>query len=121
MLICNEYELGMISNSTGLTGRQLQDMVEHLVVTLGDQGAELHSQGEAEAVPVVPADAVDPTGAGDAFRGGLIKGLADGAGIKRAVQMGAVCGSYAVQVNGTQTYRYSREEYQAKLRETFGE
>ena len=121
ILICNEYELGMISNSTGLTAQQLQDMVEHLVVTLGDQGAELRSKGQVEAVPVVPTDAVDPTGAGDAFRGGLIKGLAHGLGIRRAVQMGAVCGYYAVQVNGTQTYRYTQAEYDAKLRECFGE
>ena len=121
MLICNEYELGMITNSTGRSREELAGMVEHLVVTLGAEGAEFHSQGASERVPVVPADAVDPTGAGDAFRGGLIKGLAHGAGIKRAVQMGAVCGYYAVQVNGTQTYRYTQAEYDAKLRECFGE
>ena len=121
MLICNEYELGMITNSTGRSREELAGMVEHLVVTLGAVGAEFHSQGASERVPVVPADAVDPTGAGDAFRGGLIKGLAHGAGIKRAVQMGAVCGYYAVQVNGTQTYRYTQAEYDAKLRECFGE
>ncbi len=121
MLICNEYELGMISNSTGLSREELAGMVEHLVVTLGAEGAEFHSKGTSERVPVVSTDAVDPTGAGDAFRGGLIKGLAHGAGIKRAVQMGAVCGYYAVQVNGTQTYRYTQAEYDAKLRECFGE
>ena len=121
MLICNEYELGMISNSTGLSRGELAGMVEHLVVTLGGEGAEFHSDGASERVPVVPTDAVDPTGAGDAFRGGLIKGLAHGAGIRRAVQMGAVCGYYAVQVNGTQTYRYTQAEYDAKLRECFGE
>ena len=121
MLICNEYELGMITNSTGLAREELAGMVEHLVVTLGGDGAEFHSHGASETVPVVPTHAVDPTGAGDAFRGGLIKGLAHGAGIKRAVQMGAVCGYYAVQVNGTQTYRYTQAEYDAKLRECFGE
>ena len=121
MLICNEYELGMITNSTGLAREELAGMVEHLVVTLGAEGAEFHSDGASEKVPVVPTDAIDPTGAGDAFRGGLIKGLAHGAGIKRAVQMGAVCGYYAVQVNGTQTYRYTQAEYDAKLRECFGE
>ena len=121
MLICNEYELGMISNSTGLSRGELAGMVEHLVVTLGAEGAEFHSNGASERVPVVPTDAVDPTGAGDAFRGGLIKGLAHGASIKRAVQMGAVCGYYAVQVNGTQTYRYTQAEYDAKLRECFGD
>ena len=122
MLICNEYELGMISNSTGLTREELAGMVEHMVVTCGELGADLHSAGASETVPVVPTDsAVDPTGAGDAFRGGLIKGLAHGAGIKRSMQMGAVCGYYAVQVNGTQTYRYTQAEYDAKLRESFGE
>ena len=120
MLICNEYELGMISNSTGLSREELTGMVEHLVVTLGAEGAEFHSQGASERVPVVSTHAVDPTGAGDAFRGGLIKGLAHGEGIRRAVQMGAVCGYYAVQVNGTQTYRYTQAEYDAKLRERFG-
>ena len=122
MLICNEYELGMISNSTGLSTADLAGTVEHLVVTLGADGAELHSNGTTERVPVVPTDAaVDPTGAGDAFRGGLIKGLAHGVGIKRAVQMGAVCGYYAVQVEGTQNYRFTLDEYEAKLQEAFGE
>ena len=121
MLICNEYEMGMISNSTGLTQQQLSSMVEHLVVTLGDQGAEVISGGETERIPVIPANAIDPTGAGDAFRGGLIKGLAQGVGIRRAVQMGTVCGYFVVQAEGTQTYRYTLDEYQAKLRECFGE
>ena len=95
-------------------------MVEHLVVTRGEEGAEVDSNGATETVPVIPADAIDPTGAGDAFRGGLIKGLAHARPIKRAVQMGAICGYYAVQVNGTQTYRYTQTEYDAKLRERFG-
>ena len=122
ILICNEYEMGMISNSTGLSKEQLTGFVEHTVVTLGAEGAEFHSNGATERVPVVPTDnAVDPTGAGDAFRGGLIKGLVQGLGIKRAVQMGTVCGYYVVQAEGTQTYSYSRAEYEAKLREFFGE
>ena len=121
LLICNEYELGMITNSTGLTQQQLAGLAEHVVVTLGDEGAEVVSGGESERVPVIPTNAVDPTGAGDAFRGGLIKGLAQGANIRRAVQMGTVCGYFVVQVEGTQTYRYTLEEYEAKLREAFGE
>ena len=120
MLICNEYELGMITSSTGMSRAELAARVEHLVVTLGENGAEADSGGSTEAVPVVPANAVDPTGAGDAFRGGLIKGLAENAGIRRALQMGAVCGYYAVQVEGTQNYRYTMEEYEAKLRDAFG-
>ena len=120
LLICNEYELGMISTSTGLSKQDLAVMVEHLVVTLGADGAEVVSGGVTERVPVIPASAVDPTGAGDAFRGGLIKGLAEGLGIRRAVEMGTVCGWYVVQVEGTQTYNYTLDEYEAKLRECFG-
>ena len=120
MLICNEYELGMITNSTGLGNVDLAARVEHMVVTRGEDGADVYSGGAMETVPVIPANAVDPTGAGDAFRGGLIKGLVQGAGIKRAVQMGTVCGFFVVQVEGTQTYRYNLEEYEAKLRECFG-
>ena len=120
MLICNEYELGMISNSTGLADYDLAVMVEHMVVTRGEEGADVYSGGAKETVPVIPANAVDPTGAGDAFRGGLIKGLVQGVGIKRAVQMGTVCGYYVVQAEGTQTYSYSLSEYEAKLREAFG-
>ena len=120
VLICNEYELGMISNNTGLSQQQLADMVEHLVVTLGAEGAEVVSNGTTERVPVISTNAIDPTGAGDAFRGGLIKGLTEGATIKRAVEMGTVCGYFVVQVEGTQTYRYSLEEFEGKLRECFG-
>ena len=121
VLICNEYEFGMMSSSTGLSASEMAGMVEHLVVTLGAEGAEVHTNGATERVPVVATDdAIDPTGAGDAFRGGLIKGLALGVGIKRAVQMGAVCGYYAVQVEGTQNYRYTMDEYEVKLGEAFG-
>lgn len=120
VLICNEYEMGLISSSTGLSQRDLAAKVEHLVVTLGEQGAEVVSGGESERVPVIPTEAVDPTGAGDAFRGGLIKGLVQDLGIKRAVQMGTVCAYFVVQDEGTQTYSYSLSEYEAKLREYFG-
>ncbi len=120
MLICNDYELGLIASSTGLARPSLVGIVEHLVVTRGEQGAELHSKGSLESIPVIPANAIDPTGAGDAFRGGLIKGLACGKDMRRAVQMGVVCGHYAVQVKGTQTYSYTQEEYNATLKAAFG-
>ncbi len=119
MLICNHYELGLISSSSGLSRPELVGIVEHLVVTRGEQGAELQSRGSLELVDAIPTDAVDPTGAGDAFRGGLIKGLAAGEGVKRAAEMGTVCGYYAVQVEGTQTYSYTQEEYDQTLRRRF--
>ena len=69
---------------------------------------------------VPAADAVDPTGAGDAFRGGLIKGLISDLPIERAVQMGNVAGHYAVRVLGTQQHSFTEDEFYSKLSENFG-
>ena len=63
---------------------------------------------------------MDPTGAGDAFRGGLIKGLVAGLPVKRAVQMGTVCAHYAVQTYGTQEYTFTMEEFTQTLERHFG-
>jgi len=73
------------------------------------------------SIPVVPTDnVVDPTGAGDAFRGGLIKGLIQGLPVERAAMMGTVCSHYVVQIKGTQTYRFTQDEFKAKLEQYFG-
>ena len=63
---------------------------------------------------------MDPTGAGDAFRGGLIKGMVLGYPLVRAAQMGTVCAHYVVQQYGTQEYSFTLEEFTAKLEEHFG-
>ena len=120
MLICNEYELGLINNITGLSRGQLGGMVRHLAVTRGGAGAEVDSGGATHRVAAVPAAVVDPTGAGDAFRGGLIRGLANGLGVVRAMEMGAVCGYYAVRVGGTQGYGFTVGEFEGVLGEWFG-
>ena len=74
-----------------------------------------------ESIPVVPTDnVVDPTGAGDAFRGGLIKGLIEGLPLERAAMMGTVCSHYVIQSNGTQKYSFTQEEFAAKLKQHFG-
>ena len=121
LLVCNSYELEMIANRTGKSRAQLAELVETIIVTKGEEGCELITSNGTVDVAVVPApDAVDPTGAGDAFRGGLIKGLVEGVGIERAVQMGNVCGHYAVQCYGTQVYSFTPEEFKAKLEQHFG-
>ena len=121
MLVCNDYELGMISNTTGKTRAQVAETVETIVVTKGGDGSDIITTAGTVTVPVVPADdAVDPTGAGDAFRGGLIKGLVGNLPIERAVQMGNVAGHYAVRILGTQQHSFTIDEFNAKLTENFG-
>ena len=121
MLVSNDYELQMISNKTGLSVKQLLETVETIITTKAEQGCQILTRTGATEVPAVPAaKVVDPTGAGDAFRGGLIKGLLEGYPVERAAQMGAVCGYYAVQAQGTQEYSFTMEEFTVILEDHFG-
>ncbi len=121
MLVCNDYEMELICNSTGMSREQVAETVETMVVTKGSEGCGLVTSTGTVVIPVVPTDdAVDPTGAGDAFRGGLIKGMAEGRSLERAVQMGNVAGHYAVQRWGTQQYSFTMDEFNAKLEQHFG-
>ncbi len=121
MLVSNDYELGMIKSRTGLSMEQLLGMVETIVTTKSEQGCEVLTRAGAVSIPVVPTGNVaDPTGAGDAFRGGLIKGLVLGLPAQRAAQMGTVCAHYAVQAYGTQEYSFTPQEFTATLEQHFG-
>ncbi len=121
VLISNDYELQLITNATGLSTHQLLEMVGTIVTTKADEGCDVVTQEGTVKIPAVPgAQVVDPTGAGDAFRGGFIKGLIDGAPVERAAQMGAVCGYYAVQGYGTQEYSMTVDEFSQTLRDSYG-
>ncbi|MYC29497.1 MAG: carbohydrate kinase family protein [Chloroflexi bacterium] len=121
MLVSNDYEFALIKDKTGKSTEELVEMVGTVVTTKGEQGAEVLTRLGSIPVPCVPTgNVVDPTGAGDAFRGGLIKGLVEGSSIERAVMMGTVCSHYAIQTLGTQEYSFVPEEFRAKLAEHFG-
>ena len=121
ILVCNDYEMEMSSNTTGMSREQVAGTVDTIVVTKGGDGSDIITSDGTVSVPVVPAsDAVDPTGAGDAFRGGLIKGLIGSLPIERAVQMGNVAGHYAVRILGTQQHSFTIDEFNTTLEQNFG-
>lgn len=116
VLICNDYEVGLISNTTGLDEAALAGLAKAVIVTKGEHGSSLRVGDEVTAIPVVtPRQAVDPTGAGDSYRGGLVKGIVDGKPLAEAALMGSVCASFAVEVQGTQEYRFTMEEFNERL------
>ena len=116
MLVSNDYELELIKDKTGLSAGQILESVDTIVTTKAERGCEVVTREGAVQIPVVPADKVaDPTGAGDAFRGGLIKGLVQGYPVEWAAKMGTVCAHYAVQTHGTQEYSFTPKEFQAML------
>jgi adenosine kinase len=121
LLISNDYELELIKQKTELTVGQLLEMVETIVTTKAEQGSEVITRDRSVRIPVIPtANAVDPTGAGDAFRGGLLMGLVWGYPVERAAMLGTVCAHYAIQSHGTQEYRFTLDEFTAKLDGHFG-
>jgi adenosine kinase len=109
-------------DKTGCSEEELAREVEALVVTLGAEGSRVHWRGETFAVPAVKADAVvDPTGCGDAYRAGLLHGIANGWDMRRSARLAAVMGAIKIAHRGGQNYKPSRAEIGSRHREAFGE
>jgi adenosine kinase len=116
ILISNDYELDLIINKTGLAKEGLLERTGALITTLGDLGSKVHTAGGEINIPLVKAKQVlDPTGAGDSYRGGLVTGLVQGLDIERCAWMGSVCASFAVESYGTQEYRFNSDEFNERL------
>ena len=116
ILIANDYEMGLIANSTGLDITELAKLANSVITTMGVEGS-LITMGETSiTIPSVEPNKVsDPTGAGDSYRGGLIKGLIEGKDLAEAALMGSVCASFAIEVEGTQDYSFTAAEFQQRL------
>lgn len=120
-LISNDYELELIQNATGLTLADILSRVGTLITTLGEKGSIIRQGGTELAIPPARATVVkDPTGAGDAFRAGLLMGLAAGVPLEKAGRMGSVSAVYAVEHHGTQEHAYAIPEFLARYEENFG-
>jgi adenosine kinase len=122
LLISNDYELEMVVQATGLGKGDLLQRTNVIISTLGENGSLLCNPQYEVAIPAVkPARVLDPTGAGDAFRAGLIKGMVLGKGLVDAARMGATCASFAVEYHGTQEHSFTEEGFWARHLATFGE
>src|SRR5512133_880968 len=119
-LFCNDYEFGLIAKKTGLS---LQEMLQHvavIVVTKGAEGAVIYADGKEVIVPVVPEERiVDPTGVGDAFRGGFLAAFAHGWDWTLCGQVGSLAAVYVLEQNGTQNHHYTREQFIKRFREHY--
>jgi len=120
-LITNDYELELILKATGLSKESLLHRVGTLITTLGEEGCLINEKGQETRVPAARAAKVaDPTGAGDAFRAGLLRGLAQGRPLPVAARMGAVTAAYCVERHGTQEHAFTQDEFWARYEENFG-
>ncbi|HVL55432.1 MAG TPA: carbohydrate kinase family protein [Burkholderiaceae bacterium] len=117
----NDYECGLLTEKTGWSERKIAETVQALIVTRGAEGSVLHESGRTHAIPAAPiARAVDPTGCGDAYRAGLLYGLAEGHGWLQSARLGSVLGAIKIEHQGPQNHAIDRDDVARRFREAYG-
>ena len=120
-LIVNDYEAELFRQKTGLTEAGVLDLTPVVITTRSEEGSELLTTSGREHIPAARARQVlDPTGAGDAFRAGLMKGLILKLPWSTAAFLGATLASFAVEQQGTQAHQMSLAEFWRRYGENFG-
>lgn len=120
-MVVNAYETEVICKKTQQTLDDLRRTIDILVVTHGGRGSHIYVNGETIEVPVFSTTVKDPTGGGDAFRAGFIRGIVAGWPLKLAGEVGALCATYTLEYVGTQNHRYTMSEFIARFRTLFND
>jgi len=121
IVICNDYEFELIRQKTGLDEAGVLSHAGALVITRGEHGSTIfHDDSTIDVPAVTPHRIVDPTGVGDAFRGGFLKGMAEKAPYEVCARLGSVAATYALEHLGGQSHAYSWQEFKVRYEEHFG-
>ncbi|MDD5110891.1 MAG: PfkB family carbohydrate kinase, partial [Patescibacteria group bacterium] len=119
--VANDYEVALALKKMGWTMRQLLGKTGLVVTTLGPKGSKIQ-QGSTTVIapPAKPKSALDPTGAGDAYRAGLICGLLQRWPLPVVARFAGLVAVYTVEAYGTQTHRFTWVQLQRRYRKDFG-
>lgn len=124
ILVLNEYELSLLSKKTSRSINDIKRQVPLVITTLGKDGSVIEGTGIPEPISIgvaKPKREADPTGAGDAFRGGFFYGFVRNWPLKTSAQLGAVASSFALEQTGTQNHRFTFQEAAQRYQENFNE
>ena len=122
VLTGNDYEFGMMAEKLGISEPELRTLVPITVVTKGEAGASIFVEGEEFVIPAAkPRQVIDPTGAGDAFRAGFVKGMLRGFPWEVVGRMATLSAVYAIEHAGTQQHHYTLPAFVQRYRENFGD
>ena len=129
VFISNDYELSLLIKKTGWNEAEILKHAEIIVTTLGEKGSQIKTADIGHSIPPAkPKDESDPTGAGDAYRAGLIKGLVlNQRLLKKPLklpwltigQLASLAGTYAVENYGTQNHQYTFEQFKTRYFKEF--
>jgi adenosine kinase len=121
LVICNDYELELLRQKTGLGEDEILEQCGALIVTRGEHGSSVLTRDSRQDVSAVPPRRiVDPTGVGDAYRGGLLKGIALGMPYDGCARLGSVAATYALEHLGGLSHAYSWDEFKERYEQHFG-
>jgi adenosine kinase len=119
-LFVNDYEFGLIVKKTGWALKHILEHVQIVVVTRGKDGADLYNKSEQVYIPTVPErKIVDPTGVGDAFRGGFLAAYSHGWEWALCGQVGSLAAVYCLEEKGSQNHTFTRKDFIKRFREHF--
>jgi len=117
----NDYESSLLCDRTGWREEEIAARLDALIVTRGAQGAQVWSGGSSTAIPAVAAQrTIDPTGCGDAFRGGLLYGIAQGWDWVESARLGSVMGAMKIECQGPQNHVVDRDAVASRFAQAWG-
>ncbi len=118
--IFNDYEMQLFTEKTKIEVDKARKMIEYLIITLGSSGSLIYYQGKKFIIPPArPKSNLDPTGAGDAYRAGVITGMLNGWDIDSMGRAAGLCSIYTVEKYGTQTHKFSINQFKKRYRQNF--
>lgn len=118
----NDYESQLLQDRTGWSPHEIAEQVEALIVTRGGKGSHIYLEGRRVEIPPAKITAVvDPTGCGDAYRGGLLYGMMNDLDWEVTGRIAALMGAIKIEQHGTQNHSFTLDEFRARYRDSFGE
>jgi len=119
-LFANDYELALIEDKTSLSIDDIAEMTEFTVITRGEAGSDLYTQEGQQHIPAVaPREAAEPTGVGDSYRAGFLKGYLQDLPLDCCCMMGALTATYSLEQTGPQSHSFGLDEFIARFRSEF--
>jgi adenosine kinase len=116
----NDYESQLLQERTGWSPHEIAERVDALVVTRGGEGSHIYAEGgRIDIPPAANRAVVDPTGCGDAYRGGLLYGLMNGLEWAVTGRVAALMGAVKIECHGTQNHRFTMDEFRSRYRHSF--
>ncbi len=118
LMVVNTYEATVICDKTGLSLDDLREAINVLIITASERGSTVYADGdEIQVEAFAPRQILDPTGAGDAYRAGLIAGMARDLPLRMSARVGALCATYALECVGTQNHDFAPAEFVGRFRD----